>query len=451
MSKYRKNSVGLSGGAFGDEGKGKITDKYVHDFAKKYKVIVYRDNGGANAGHSIEFDDGRRIAMHLIPSGIFVKNATVILGKCMVVDPVQVVEELKAVRELEKGQVPAQVIIDEMATTCLDTHRAFEAVLKKWEEGGRGSTARGISPAYTDVLLRHPIRMRDFKPFNQEKLSKHYRLYEALIKGLGEDIKEIEVMSLLGPIKVGSLNDFLNRLKTATKILSPNIANVSDLLKKAWKDKKYAFVFEKAQGVGLDPRYGVYPDVTSSDCTFAGILSSTEGIINPNEIAVRAAVIKATYMSSVGTRKLPAMMDEKWAVKVREDAHEYGATTKRPRDIALLDLPAIRFFNKVNNTNCLVLTHMDIVYPKFPVKVCVGYKLNSKPVDYRPDQEFISKVIPIFKSLPTWSREEIVRAKTWKQVPKKAKNFVKFIEQQMGVPVKIITTGPRRSQYIKVT
>jgi len=94
---------------------------------------------------------------------------------------------------------------------------------------------------------------------------------------------------------------------------------------------------------------------------------------------------------------------------------------------------------------------MDIVYSKFPVKVCVGYLLNGKAVEYRPDQEFISKVKPLFKSLPTWSREQIVKAKIWKQVPKEAKNFVKFIEKQVGIPVKIITTGPRRNQFIKVT
>jgi len=372
MVKVRKNTIALAGGAFGDEGKGRLTDKYVNDFAKKYKVVVYRDNGGANAGHTVMFDDGRKIALHLLPSGVFIKNAIAILGKGMVLHPSDLLVEIKAAEEMASGKLPCNLMIDEMAVLSLDTHRALENVLKKWEEGGRGSTARGISPAYADVLLRHPLRMRDLKAFSAEKFSKHYHLYEALIKGLGENLAEVEIARAKGTQKVGSLEQFLAEVKSSKKILDPYITDVSPLLKKAWPDKKYAFVFEKAQAVGLDPRYGVYPDVTSSDCTFAGLLSSTEGVVDPMQIQIRAAVIKATYMSSVGTRKIPTFMEEDWAHKIREDANEYGATTKRPRGIAYLDLPAIKFFAQVNQPNYLALTHMDIVYPDFPVKVCVA-------------------------------------------------------------------------------
>ena len=121
---------------------------------------------------------------------------------------------------------------------------------------------------------------------------------------------------------------------------------------------------EVAQAVGLDPRYGVYPDVTASDPTFYGIIASTEGLVKTGQIAVRLATIKATYTSSVGTRRLPTMMEPELAARIREDAHEYGATTQRPRDIAYLDLPCLRFFADVSGATHLVLTHLDIAYPE---------------------------------------------------------------------------------------
>ena len=446
MSKFRKNTVAICGGAFGDEGKGKLTDKFVSDFSRKYKVVVYRDNGGANAGHTIELDNGKRIALHLLPSGVFSKNSTTIIGKGMVIHPDDLIGEINGVEAMVNGEVPTKILIDEMAILSLDTHRAFESILKTWEEGGKGSTARGISPAYADVLLRHPVRMRDLRNFNVEKFTRHYRLYEALVKGMGGVLADIEVPSINGPKKVGTLKEFLAKLQASKKKLDPYICDVTDFLKNAWADKKYAFVFEKAQAVGLDPRYGVYPDVTSSDTTFGGILSSTEGVVDPQNIGIRVAVIKATYMSSVGTRKIPTFVPETLANRIREDAHEYGATTKRPRDIAYLDLPAIKFFNNVNHANYLALTHMDIVYPDTQVKVCIAYEVDGKKTDYRPDQEFISKVKPIYKIFKTWNKEAISSAKTWKDIPKEAKVFLKFVAKEIGIPILIITMGPKRSQ-----
>ena len=135
-------------------------------------------------------------------------------------------------------------------------------------------------------------------------------------------------------IPVGTQSEFMSRLKAQSKEMSKYIHPVDTYLRSKWQDEKVPFIFEKAQAIGLDARWGAYPDITASDTTFAGILHSTEGIINPLDIAVRAAVIKATYMSTVGFRVLPTMMEESLAMRIREDAHEYGATTKRPRGLA---------------------------------------------------------------------------------------------------------------------
>lgn len=446
--KPRNKSFAFCGGAFGDEGKGRVVDKFVSLYALRGPVVVYRDNGGANAGHTIEFNNGTRLALHQLPSGVFVKNATVIAGKGMVLHPGDLLEEMEAIKKLSGGKIKAKILLDEMAVLSLDTHRIFEATLKNWALGGKGSTGRGIAPAYADILLRHPLRLRDLKPFNQEKVKKHYQLYKALLVGLGQDLARIKI-PILGkkePVAVGGFSQFAARLTGQAKKLSPFIADVSCFLQKNWLDQKTAFIFEKGQAVGLDYRWGVYPDVTASDTTLDGIFASTEGFVNPAAIKFRAAVLKATYMSSVGTRRLPTVMAEPLAQRIRDDANEYGASTGRPRGIAWLDIPALKFFSRVGRVNCLVLTHLDIVYPKQLIQVCLDYRIKDKSVSYRPDQEFLNKVEPRYIKFKPWPKEQLSRARRWQDLPQEAKRFINFLSQTMGLPVLMITTGPKREQ-----
>lgn len=447
-SKTRKYSFAICGGVFGDEGKGRVVDEFVSNYAQSGRsVIVYRDNGGSNAGHTVEFAKGKKVALHQLPSGVFVKDAVCILGKGMVLHPSDLLEEMREAEEVCGTKLPAKIMIDELATVLLDTHRAFETVFK---EGSKASTGRGISPAYADVLFRHPIQMRDLASFDQSKLKRHYQRYRKLIAGFDLELAEITVNALnnSGGVMVGSEAQFIKGVKKQAAQLKKYIRPVHNYLKDRWRDPKYGFVFEKAQAIGLDYRWGVYPDITASDTTFAGILYSTEGIVSPPDIEIKAQVIKATYMSSVGARNLPTMMKNKLAKIIREDANEYGATTKRPRDIAYLDLPALKFYAKIGQANCLVLTHMDIIYPDQPVKVCVDYKIRGKSVAYRPDQVFLNKVTPKYKEFKPWNREQVSQASSKKGLPAEAKHFLKFISRQLGLPILMITTGPRRSQGI---
>ena len=165
--KVKSNSFGFCGGAFGDEGKGRIVDEYVHNLAKKGPVVVYRDNGGANAGHTVGLPTGEKIALHQLPSGVFCDKATVILGKEMVIHPGDLITEILQVKNVASQVAIGKIMIDEMAILSLDTHRAFESSLKNWQNGSKGSTGRGIAPAYADVLLRHPLRARDIKHFDR--------------------------------------------------------------------------------------------------------------------------------------------------------------------------------------------------------------------------------------------------------------------------------------------
>jgi adenylosuccinate synthase len=441
----RAKTYAFCGGVFGDEGKGRIVDMVVDKLAKTGPVAVYRDNGGANAGHTVKFGT-TSVAFHQLPSAIFVKKATVVLGKEMVIHPGDLIAELQNVEQLATEKQRAKILIDEMAFLSLDTHRAYENVLKQWQSGGKGATGRGISPAYADVLLRHPLRMRDLLQFNQEKIELHYRMYAALIQGLGQKLENCVVQSLHGEKKVGSKAQFLKELKKQSLMLKPYIADVHSWLEEKWADQKWGFVFEKAQAVGLDYRWGLYPDVTASDTTFQGIWSATEGIIDPFDIEKLAGVIKATYMSSVGTRRLPTAMTGALADRIREDANEYGATTKRPRDLAFLDLPALRFFCKVGRLNSLVITHMDTCYPKQPVKVCIDYQKKGKKVSYRPDQEFLDTVKPIYQEFQSWDLEKLRQAKSFKELPKEAKIYLNFLKKELQLPIFLITTGAKREQ-----
>jgi len=445
----RPNSFAFCGGAYGDEGKGRIVDQYVSDYAKHGPVFVYRDNGGSNAGHTVAFGN-TKVALHQLLSGTFIEDVMTILGKGMVVHPGDLLAEMAAVKQATGGSIPATILIDEMAVVLLDTHRAYEAVLQDWQTGNRGTTGRGISPAYVDVLLRHPIRMRDLKPFTSEKIVKHYKLYQALIAGLGQNLAECAVPTLAGEKQiVGSEQVFVARVAEQATRLAPYIAGVFDVLSAAWADEKTTFVFEKAQAIGLDVRWGVYPDFTASDTTFGGIFASTEGIINPAEIGIRAGVIKATYMSSVGIRQLPSVMDAALANKIRQDADEYGATTKRPRDIVHFDVPATAFFARVGGLTHLVATHMDIVYPDTPIKVCVAYAQQGKTVSYRPDQAYLSTIAPVYQEFAPWDVTELQQAKTSSQLPRTAQTYLKFLEDSLGVPLLMITTGPKREEGIR--
>lgn len=447
----RPNSFGICGGAFGDEGKGRIVDELVNDLSKKGEVVVYRDNGGANAGHTVVFPTGEKIALHQLPSGVFIRGASVVLGKEMVVHPGDLLAELEQVAATTATSDRAQIKIDEQVVLSLDTHRAYESVLKSWHSGGKAATGRGISPAYADVLLRHPLRMRDVVAGDVEKIKVHYDMYAALIAGLGQKLAEVEVPTLSGErVAVGTRAKFVHRLQAQVEKLQPHVSDIRQWLAEKWQDNKCAFVFEKAQAIGLDTRWGVYPDITASDTTFAGIYSATEGVIDSETLQLKAGVLKATYMSSVGTRRLPTAMTGKLAEKIREDAHEYGATTKRPRDIAYLDLPAIKFFSIVGRLNSLILTHMDVVYSGVPVKVCTKYLQKKNEVDYHPDQLFLDTVKPVYVEFEPWDVEKLAAAKKAEQLPPQAKKFLAFLSEYLGLPISMITTGPRRDQGLKL-
>ncbi|GAB4554848.1 MAG: adenylosuccinate synthase [Anaerolineae bacterium] len=440
----RPNTIAVGGGAFGDEGKGRIVDALCARFSESgLSPLIYRWNGGANAGHTV-IVNGQRMALHQLPSGVAAQGSVAVLGKGMVIHPGDLLSEFAAAADLIAHN-GCRVYVQTSAVLALDTHRAFEAALRNWEKGGSGATGRGISPAYADVLLRHPVRVRDFYAQNwREIFSRHYELYASLIRGLGAEMASIEVPRLDGePFSVGDLEAFINRLGEQRQTLAQVIGLSDNPFPEATPNMP--IIFEGAQAIGLDARYGVYPDITASDPTFAGIAHSTEGAILPHEIAVRAGAIKATYTSSVGARRLPTAMPEAEAHRIREDAHEYGATTLRPRDIAYIDLPCLSFFARVSAMTHVILTHLDIAYADMPIKVCVGYADDKR---YRPDQAYLDTVKPEYIELPSWNGRAIQGVRKLNELPREALQYIAFITQALGVLPLMATTGPDREALI---
>jgi adenylosuccinate synthase len=451
----RPNSVAVIGAFFGDEGKGRITDELADYFLNKEgfkKIVIYRDNGGANAGHTISHK-GKKISLHQIGSGILHKGAYVVLGKGMVIHPSDVLEEIEEIKEVFGfKKLPSKLMIDQMATLCLDTHRAFEFAQKNINSktlGSKASTNRGISPAYADVLYRYPLNLRDLYKRNWKDLFlDHYDRNNKLIKGLGFEMKDIKIQRYKGrEDKVGSKKKFIKDLEKTRKLLKPYVYDMYEFVKKEWNSDT-PFIFEKAQAIGLDYRWGIYPDISASNCCLDGITYSTEGIINSNEISARLGVIKSTYSSSVGKRIVPTkMMDKKLANRIREDANEYGATTKRPRDILHTDLVMLKYFCKVSGIEELVFTHMDIVYDE-PVKVCTKYKKDGKYVGYRPDQEYLMGIEPVYKEFKPWDSEELKEIKSIKQLDSNLIKFMDYISSYTDTEPVAITYGPERNDTL---
>ena len=231
----RPNSTSITGAAFGDEGKGKVTCDQVIRFAQESEeVIVYGPNGGANAGHTIELPDGRRIFLHQLTSGVLTENATLVLGKGKVLHPGDLIEEVRQVEAISGEPIKADIWIDEKALLSLDTHRAYEDTLKRSTGAGKGAACRGIAPAYADYYLRQALQVRDLVNFDVEKLTSHYQHYAELFHALmGTGLSRFEVATLKKERKVpvGSLDEFLSRLSKERDFLLPFSRNVVELMR----------------------------------------------------------------------------------------------------------------------------------------------------------------------------------------------------------------------------
>lgn len=441
----RHNSVCVVGIALGDEGKGRVIDNLIEQYLKKRNIkgiTVIRFQGGSNSGHTVEAK-GIHLALHQIPCSVFYKKATGIMDRGMSINVVDLVDEISVV-EKSTGSLKGRLFLSQDAILNTDLERAEELLNRMHTGKSAGGTGRGIGPSYAHHYDRLGLHIHDFLDKNWETIvGSHYDRYRKEFSLYGLRLESIEV-----PVNriVGTKVEFLKRLSSArAKLIRRNmVVNTFLMHEKIFGDKTQAVLFEGAQSLGLHPWLGTIPDTTASDTSLYGIQTGT-AFWKADDIEKRIGIFKIPYTSSVGARHMATQIEDSWAKRVREQAHEYGTTTGRPRDILYLDLPFISYNIRMSGVKELVGTHLDISWKDMPIKVCTKYN-----VSYQPGLRYQKNVIPQYVEFLGWDGERVRRAKSFRQFPQGAKKFLAFLEKQLQTPIVAVTTGPTREQYLKI-
>ena len=428
MSIQSSNVTIIVGAQWGDEGKGKITDFFAGE-----SDFVVRFHGGNNAGHTV-IVDGKTYKLHLIPSGIVYGKPVSIIGNGVVVDPKALLDEIEYIKN--KGVAP-RLMVSDRAHVIMPYHIALDGALSNHQgQLAAGSTRKGIAPVYADKMFRNGIRMVDLLDANifEEKLKKGYSFSKKIIEGALLEKFDVPLDAIL--------KDYLEYGEK----LKPYIADTSVELHKAYKSGK-SILFEGAQGISLDVDHGVYPFTTSSN-TAAGHISTGVGITFRNINRV-IGVVKA-YLSRVGESPLPSEIDGEEGNSLREKGGEYGTTTGRPRRVGWLDLVQVRQAVRVNGLTEIALTKLDVLNNYKNLKICVAYEVEGKKVFEMPASlDSYRKAKPIYKTLPGWKNLPLkVWEKGYDKLPKTLREYISFIESEVGCPVKIVSVGPQRHETI---
>lgn len=370
------------------------------------------------------------------------------------------------------GDLRGKILLSEEAILCTDLERA-EETLNRIRSGGaaEGGTGRGIGSSYAHHYDRLGKKIYDLLDEGwKETFGKQYERYEREFAAYGIELKDelvpdfqkTKMEGINEPRKVGTKEEFLDRLENArTWIFERNmVENVLLLHRDIFNNSSQGVLFEGAQGVGLHPWLGSYPDVTSSDTSIYGVMSGT-GYWKPEDIKQKIGVIKGPYTSSVGRRHLPteislsrennrlpenATNTQKRGVFIRDKARETGTTTGRWRDIAELDLPNLSYNATVGGIEMLAVTMMDVVQKDETIKVCTYYMRDGKEVPFQPGLRYMEGITPIYVELPGWDGEACRNAKTLDDFPQEALQYLSFIQARTGFPIIAVTAGPERNK-----
>lgn len=403
---------------WGDEGKGKIVDV----LASQYNVVA-RFQGGPNAGHSIYFGDSSFV-LHTVPSGIFRKGTTNIIGNGVVIDPLILMDEIHAIEGMGVD-VKASLRIAKRANLILPTHRLLDAAQEaKKGKNKVGTTGKGIGPAYTDKIARNGLRVGDI--LRADFMERYNALKAMHLQQLGN--VEVDDQAWLNACE--SLKQFP---------IIDNEVEVNALLR-----QDESILAEGAQGSLLDVDFGTYPFVTSSSTLCAGVCTGLG--VAPAHIGRVYGIFKA-YCTRVGAGPFPTELFDETGETLRRIGHEFGATTGRPRRCGWLDLVALRYTAMMNGTTHLIMMKSDVMNDFDTIRVCVGYRLEGKEIDYFPFEATDTNIEPIYKEFAGW-KSDVSKCRTYDELPQPLKDYIAFIEQYTGVPVSIISVGPERSETI---
>ena len=419
------DSVVVLGMQWGDEGKGKIVDLITPAFD-----AVVRYQGGHNAGHTVRFGD-QHFALHLIPSGILRPEMRCVLGNGMVVHPQAFLDEIDKLESLGVSS-RGRLFVSERAQLLFDLHVAVDVAREKALGDFKiGTTSRGIGPAYEAKAARCGIRLGDLWSTDFEGLLQERIARQARDLGAAVDLAAVQA-------------DTRRRLEEWKPRLRPYVADTVTLLND-WLDAGSRLLFEGAQGTLLDVDHGTYPFVTSSNSTAA--YAATGSGVPPTAIRDVIGVLKA-YTTRVGAGPFPTELLDDTGERIRKRGNEYGTTTGRPRRCGWLDLPGARYARRINGVNAVALTKLDVLDSLDEIPVCVGYRVDGAVVrDFPSDIDVLSRVKPEIEVVPGWrtSTQGLVE---YDELPKAARDYVELIEERVGAPVTMISTGPRREETI---
>ena len=409
---------------WGDEGKGKVVDVLTPNY-----TVVARFQGGPNAGHSLHFGD-KSFVLRTVPSGIFRDGSINIIGNGVVVDPVSLTEELQNIAA-QGIPVMEKLLISKKAHIILPTHRMLDAASEAAKGKSKiGSTLKGIGPTYMDKTGRNGLRFGDvlaedfIDRYNKLK-SKHVEMLSQY-EGFEYDVTEYEKTWMEG----------IEYLRGFQFIDSEHVVN-------KYIDEDVPILAEGAQGSLLDVDFGTYPFVTSSNTVCAGVCTGLG--VAPTKIGDVYGIFKA-YCTRVGSGPFPTELFDEVGEELRRIGHEFGAVTGRPRRCGWLDLVALKYAVMVDGVTQLIMMKSDVMNDFDTIKVATAYRVDGELVDYFP-YEVTGNVEPVYTEFKGW-KSDICKVRCYEDFPAEFKAYVEFIEEQTGVPVKIISVGPDRDETI---
>ncbi len=418
--------IAVIGAQWGDEGKGNVVDL----LAEKARVVM-RFSGGDNAGHTVINPYGK-FGLHLVPCGIFYPEAICIIGNGVVVNPGALIDEIDQLNQ--RGVDTSRLFISDRANLIMPYHILLDG-LEDESRGGKaiGTTRKGIGPAFADKVARYGIRAGDL--LDKETLMERLRL---VLNYKNTILTKVYGVSPL------SLDEISTQYCQYGERLAPHIKDTTVMVEEAL-NRKELVLLEGAQGALLDPDFGTYPYTTSSSPLAGGCCLGAG--IGPTKISRVVGVYKA-YCTRVGGGPMPTELQDETGDLIREQAHEYGTTTGRPRRCGWFDAVAARFSTRINGFTGAAITRLDILGTLPTLKICVGYELDGKTIDYFPSSvAALEKCQPIYEELPGW-QASTSHIREYEQLPVEACQYVARLEELISCPVNLICVGPERGQTI---
>ncbi|TLD81504.1 adenylosuccinate synthase [Helicobacter sp. MIT 05-5293] len=402
---------------WGDEGKGKVVDS----LAGQYDYVV-RYQGGHNAGHTIVVGS-RKVALHLLPSGILYPHCKNIIGNGVVIDPWALAEEMQSFENLQ-----GRLFVSDKAHLILPYHILLDQAKEKNKQRAIGTTGKGIGPCYGDKILRNGIRVMDLKNL------------EVMKTKIAHILQELGYVEKLYGIELPSVDSIMQKIESVRPSIMPFIADSTQILWKA-QEKGEKILCEGAQGSMLDVDHGTYPFVTSSTTIAAGACSGSG--LSPKSLKNIIGVAKA-YCTRVGNGVFPTEEEGEVGEWLRQKGGEFGTTTGRARRCGWFDSVAVKYACGLNGCDSLSIMKLDVLDGLERVKVCVAYEYEGKRIDYIPTD--YNNVKPIYQEFEGW--EKTCGVRSFDSLPSKAQDYIKALEEITKVKISMISTSPQRDDII---